>query len=112
MTRARDVAATVHVFGASQVRRAVFLRSQGGVGLVSCVAQLCDGRAESRAYAETFRRMPRSDHRNSLVRMGTHPRNDDQDRQLIVMRVQFSGDAGAVSGGWLKNGEGRADDSP
>jgi hypothetical protein len=29
-----------------------------------------------------------------------------------VMRVQFSGDAGAVSGGWLKNGEGRADDSP
>jgi hypothetical protein len=82
------------------------------VCLVSCVAQLCDGRAESRAYAETFRRMPRSDHRNSLVRMGTHPRNDDQDRQLIVMRVQFSGDAGAVSGGWLKNGEGRADDSP
>jgi len=28
--------------------------------------------------AETFRRMLRSDHRNSLVRMGTHQRNDDQ----------------------------------
>jgi hypothetical protein len=56
-----------------------FYARKAGVGLVSCVAQLCDGRAESRAYAETFRRMPRSDHRNSLVRMGTHPRNDDQD---------------------------------
>lgn len=33
-------------------------------------------------------------------------------QQLIEMRMQFSGDAGAVSGGWLKNGEGRADDSP
>jgi hypothetical protein len=55
-----------------------FYARKADVDSVSCVAQLCDGRAETRACAETFRRMPRSDHRNSLVRMGTHPRNDDQ----------------------------------
>jgi hypothetical protein len=45
---------------------------------VSSLAQMCDGRTERRESAETFRRMRRSDHRNSLVPMGTRPRNGDQ----------------------------------
>jgi hypothetical protein len=71
----RDSAATIHVVAASQVLKCcVFPHAT----LVSSLAQLCDARAEVGFDAETFRRMPRSDHRNSLVDMGTHPRNDDQ----------------------------------
>jgi hypothetical protein len=45
-------------------------------GVIHC-AIVCGARRTAES-AETFRRMPRSDHRNSLVHMGTHPRNDDQ----------------------------------
>jgi hypothetical protein len=80
---------------------------------VSSIAQLCDSRAE---LARTLK--PFVACRNLIIVIPLYAWERIRvmtinDKAMGSRRdVQFSGDAGAVSGGWLMNGEGRADDSP
>jgi hypothetical protein len=100
MTQARHVAATIHVFGASQVSKCLVFQSATPV---ACVAQLCDARAERvralkpfvaccdliiviRLYAWERIRVMTINHKAT-------------DRDAMS---KFSGDAGAVSGDWFE----------
>lgn len=79
---------------------------------VSSIAQLCDARAELAWTLKPFVAC-----RNLIIVIPLYAW--ERIRVMTIKKgngsrrdVQFSGDAGAVSGGWLMNGEGRADDSP
>jgi hypothetical protein len=92
MTHARHVAATVHLFGASQVSKwRVFQFATS----VACVAQLCDPRAER---ARALKPFVACRYLIIVIPLYAWERIRVMTINLIEMRMQFSGDAGAVSG--------------
>jgi hypothetical protein len=99
MTHARHVAATIHLVGASQVSTGrVFLRERP----VASIAQLCDARAELARVLKPFVAccdliivIPLYAWERIRVMTINHKATD---RDAMC----FSGDAGAVSGGWFE----------
>jgi hypothetical protein len=99
MTHARDAAATIHLVGASQVSKCrVFPFATS----VAFIAQLCDGRAERARGLKPFVAccdliivIPLYAWERIRVMTINHKATD---RDAMS---KFSGDAGAVSGGWF-----------
>jgi hypothetical protein len=100
MTHARHAAATIHLLGASQVSKCRVFQLATSVAFI---AQLCDARAERARRLKPFVAccdliivIPLYAWERIRVMTINHKATDRD------ANVQFSGDAGAVSGGWFE----------
>ncbi|HKQ15755.1 MAG TPA: hypothetical protein VJT80_20120 [Steroidobacteraceae bacterium] len=100
MTHARHAAATIHLLGASQVSNCLVFEFATPVAFI---AQLCDARAERARRLKPFVAccdliivIPLYAWERIRVMTINHKATDRD------ANVQFSGDAGAVSGGWFE----------